>query len=177
LSRRLIWPITRSRFLRLLTTEDTTTRRYLWLLIIPDQPWIDCFKLGHKLRAIADSLVFQKERKDPRGAIPVVWRARVHLREHMRYNELRNFLEKPGNFGDCSGGAGLSIDLAGMSPVNPTGRGRSSYMLKYPLQRKLRRDMPISERLLDGPWCETRRALFESQETRTRFTMTNHEAT
>jgi hypothetical protein len=157
LPRRLSWTLSRS---RLAYGEDKP--RSLWILIIPDRPWIDCIKLGRKLRAISTSLVFQKERKRLHGVIPIVWRARVCLRKPMRYNELRDLLEKPGNFGYRFGGAGLSIDLAGMSTVNPIHRG--FHMLKYPLQRKLRRDMPISERLLDGPWCETRRTLFRSEE-------------
>jgi hypothetical protein len=37
----------------------------------------------------------------------------------MDFNVLYDLLLKPGNFGDQLEGAELSIDLAGMRPVNP----------------------------------------------------------
>jgi hypothetical protein len=147
-SRRAARPLSVARFG--ITTEDP--QRSLWLLIIPHQPpLINYFRLGRILRAIATKLVFQKELWNPRGAIHIIWRARVLLREPANFNELRVLLRKPANFDELKERVRPLIDLTGISRVNPVGVHRAGYQF----QSQLKRDMPAE--CLDGPWCEDRR--------------------
>lgn len=124
------------------------SRCKLWLLMIPDHasPLIDYKRLGRLLRAIATKLILQKEEWNLRGAIPVIWRARVLLKKQATLNELRTLLQKPENFDGLKERGAFMVDLAGISPVNPANCPDCRF------QRRLRREMPAE--CLNGPWCE-----------------------